>query len=257
MVGSRMPRRQARCCLALSLALSACRMSGASRLEIPTAVLSPRAAPAAVVARVDHLVYAAPDLDIGVATLERLTGVRASPGGSHPGAGTRNALLALGPSAYLEIMAPDPALPPSAQPLPFGLDTLTVPRLVAWGANPGDTDLDALALDAERQGIRLGAVRAGSRARPDGVILAWRFSDPRTIVADHLVPFFIDWGRSPHPASSAAPGLTLVNLRGEHPAADSVRTLLRHLGLALDVRPATRPGLVATILGPHGRVDIR
>ena len=34
-----------------------------------------------VIARVDHLVYATPDLAAGVATVEALLGVRATPGG--------------------------------------------------------------------------------------------------------------------------------------------------------------------------------
>jgi hypothetical protein len=34
--------------------------------------------------RVDHLVYATPDLNRGIDEIERLTGVRATPGGQHP-----------------------------------------------------------------------------------------------------------------------------------------------------------------------------
>jgi hypothetical protein len=41
-------------------------------------------------AQVDHLLYATPDLDLGVATIERLLGVHATTGGQHLGFGTRS-----------------------------------------------------------------------------------------------------------------------------------------------------------------------
>jgi len=205
--------------------------------------------------RVDHLVYATPDLNRGVAEIEKLLGVRASPGGQHPGRGTRNALVALGPTAYLEIFAPDPDQPPPREPRPFGLDGLKEPRLVAWFVN--GSNLERLRDEAVRKGVPLGEVKSGSRRRPDGVQLSWKFTDPWAPVADGVVPFFIDWGESPHPASNAAKGASLVSLRAEHPDAGAVGRMLRHLRLDLRVNRGPRPALIAVIEGPRGRVELR
>jgi hypothetical protein len=210
--------------------------------------------PSGFLAVVDHVVYAAPDLDCGIDEIERLTGVRAAPGGRHPAWGTHNALLALGPASYLEIIAPDPAQPPPTTPRPFGLDGLEEPRLVAWAAR--GTQLDRLRQEADRSGARLGDVVAGSRQRPDGALLSWELTDPRVVVAAGVVPFFIDWGNSPHPAETAPRGLALVQFGAEHPDAERVRSVLRALGVALPVRRGQRPVLTAVIDGPRGRVEL-
>src|SRR5215475_5020004 len=134
-----------------------------------------------LLSRVDHLVYAAPDLNRGVEEIEKLLGVRATPGGQHPGRGTRNALITLGPATYLEIIAPDPEQSPPKTPRPFGIDGLKESRLVAWAAK-GD-DLQRLRDEAARKGARLGEVMSGSRRRTDGVLLSWRYTDPQTVLA--------------------------------------------------------------------------
>lgn len=87
--------------------------------------------------------------------------------------------------------------------------------------------------------------------------LSWRYTDPRTVLADGLIPFFIDWGQSPHPARTAAPGASLIALRAEHPNWQRVQRRLRELGLDLPVQPGATPALVATIDGPRGRVELR
>ena len=83
--------------------------------------------------RLDHLVYATPDLNLGIETIDKLLGVRATAGGQHPGLGTRNALVALGPSSYLEIIGPDPEQPKPAGRRRFGIDELKAPRIVGMG----------------------------------------------------------------------------------------------------------------------------
>jgi hypothetical protein len=205
--------------------------------------------------RIDHLVYATPNLAATVEHLEHLLGVRATPGGQHPGRGTRNFLLSLGPTAYLEIIGPDPEQPAPAFPRTFGIDDLREARLVTWAAH--ERDLERVAKDAADHGIQLGPLSDGSRKRPDGVLLKWRYTSPQTLVADGIVPFFIDWGTSEHPARSAAKGATLMSLRAEHPDAERVQQMLRQLGLDLAVTRGPRPALIATLQSPRGRIELR
>src|SRR5262249_54360845 len=205
--------------IALLLALLALAATGAGATQKGSAEL---------LARIDHLVYAAPDLNRGVEEIEKLFGVRATPGGQHPGRGTRNALVRLGPATYLEIIAPDPEQPAPDAPRSFGIDALKKSRLVAWAAK--GADLERLRDEAARKGAAFGEVTSGSRRRTDGVLLSWRYTDPRTVLADGLVPFFIDWGQSPHPAQTAAPGCSLIDLPAEHPDAQRVQRLLREFG---------------------------
>lgn len=205
--------------------------------------------------RVDHLVYATPDLQVGIDAIEKQLGVTASAGGQHPGLGTRNALLTLGPSSYLEIIGPDPEQPKPSGPRRFGIDDLKAPRIVRWVVKSGE--LPAVAERAARSGVTLGPLASGSRRRPDGVVLSWRYTDPAVVAADGLVPFFIDWGSSPHPALTAARGATLTQLRAEHPDAPRVQKMLDALGLDLKVTPASAPAIIATIDSPRGRVELR
>jgi len=224
-------------------------------LALLTRNVAEQKASAQLISRVDHLVYATPDLNRGVEEIEKLLGVRPTAGGQHPRLGTRNALVALGPTTYLEILAPDPDQPPPEVPRPFGLDGLKESRLVAWFVK--GRDLERLRGEAVRKGVPLGEVKSGSRRRPDGVLLSWQFTDPWAPVADGIVPLFIDWGDSDHPARTAAKGATLVSLRAEHPDVRGVRGMLRHLGLDLPVKQGQSPRLIAVIEGPRGRVELR
>ena len=210
-----------------------------------------------VVVAVDHIVYGTPDLDAGIAKIEDMLGVRVTPGGQHPGRGTHNALVGLGPGRYLEIIGPDPDQPKPAAPRTFGIDDLKEPRLVAWAAR--SPDVDRQASEAARQGIALGETAAGSRRRPDGLLLTWRFTPPQAAmaIAGGVVPFFIDWGKTPHPSESAAGGVNLVSLRAEHPEPERVRGILEKLGIALSVSRGPKPALFATVDCPRGRIEIR
>jgi hypothetical protein len=205
--------------------------------------------------RLDHLLFGVPDLSSGIARMETLLGVRAVVGGRHPDFATHNALLGLGEGRYLELIAPDPdAAAPRPDP-PFGLATLAAGRLVTWVAS--DPDLEGVGERARRLGEDLGAVRAGSRRRPDGGVLTWRTTDPWAKRMDGILPFFIDWGATPHPSATAVPGCTLVALRAEHPDPPRARRVLQALGLDLPVTAAALPALIATLRTARGETEVR
>jgi catechol 2,3-dioxygenase-like lactoylglutathione lyase family enzyme len=205
--------------------------------------------------KIDHLVYATPDLAAGVKRVEELLGVKAVDGGQHPGAGTRNALIGLGDGVYLEIIGPDPSQPKPNRARRFGIDELRAPRLVTWAAK--GTDLEGIVKDAKRHGLDLGPVQFGSRRRPDGVLLAWRLTVAPELNSGGIVPFFIDWGETPHPASTLPKGCTIVALRAEHPDVNRVQAELSALGLNLRVDKGAAPALIATIRTAHGDVELR
>ncbi len=205
---------------------------------------------------IDHLIYAAPELAAAVEAMERLLGVRPAPGGRHPGWGTANALLALGPDVYLEVIGPDPDQPEPPRPRPFGIDRLSRGRLAGWAVKAAD--LEARVHASTQQGYAPGRILPGSRRRPDGTLLRWRLvlPDDLALPFDGLIPFLIDWQGAAHPAAAAPPGCTLIDLSAEHPAPEQPRALLDALGvdLALTRGPASR--LTAVIETSAGRVEL-
>jgi len=211
--------------------------------------------PSSLVSRVDHLVYATPNLDQGIAEIEKLLGIKATPGGQHPGRGTKNALVALGPTAYLEIIAPDPEQPTPKEPRSFGIDGLKHSKLVTWSMK--GTNLAQLRDEAVHRDVAFDEVRSGDRQRPDGISLSWQVISPAVPEAEGILPFFIDWGTSAHPAETAVKGARLVSIRAEHPNAKIVERILNKLGIDLPVTQGPTPALIAVIECPKGRVELK
>jgi len=79
------------------------------------------------------------------------------------------ALVALGPSSYLEIICAGPAPFVPLRRRPFGLEALGSSRLVGWAAKgSGLTNFRAA---AARHGVELGKVLSGRRKQADGTVL--------------------------------------------------------------------------------------
>lgn len=204
---------------------------------------------------IDHIVYGVVDLQAGIEELAERLGVRAAYGGKHVGRGTHNALLALGGHSYLEIIAIDPDQPKPAGAVAFGLDRVRLPRLVGWATCV--TDIEARARQAVHRGYDPGPVQIMSRLQADGTLLEWRLTR-HTPDSDLLVlPFMIDWGQSRHPSQTSPVGVTLVQLRAEHPNAAAVQPLLAAMDTDLPVDKGPEAALIATLHAPKGRIVLR
>lgn len=228
--------------------------AGLSCLLVEAMSAAPNLIPATTA--VDHLLLGVADLDRGIAWVEQMTGVKAAPGGSHPGVGTRNALLSLGDRHYLEIIAPDP----SQTTFQFQIDIrkLAEPRLITWASRTND--ITAIANGAREAGYQLFGPRNGSRATPDEKLLQWKtlgVLNKLGLMGVEPVPFFIEWAAdSVHPSQSSPKGCELQSLEMEHPDPAGLVEMLNKLGLDAKVKQAKSARLTATLQTPKGKVQL-
>jgi len=205
----------------------------------------------------DHLLLGCRDLDEAVAFVEKQTGVRAAIGGVHPGRGTRNALLALGPLHYLELIAPDPAqteVPKVRAELPAMLKKLDSPTLVDWAVHT--SDIVGVAERWNKAGVAFSGPTPGSRARPDGKMLHWQTLN---LEDDHdgLIPFFIQWGaETVHPSVDAPKGCALESFAVVTPESTTWASAFRALGIDVEVASGKPAHLRAKIAGPKGPLTL-
>lgn len=181
----------------------------------------------------DHLLLGAPTLESGIAWLAERTGVRAVPGGSHPGLGTWNAIASLGPAQYVEIIAPDPDQEGVETFYVPGLRDFEGPRIATWAARADD--LRSRFGESLPPGFTCEPSRSGSRIRPDGSRLAWSLAFPRHIhhgVFSGAWPFFIEWEDAAlHPGRSTPAGLGLRAMSIAHPAANVLAAGFQAFGI--------------------------
>jgi len=168
------------------------------------------------VLRIDHVVYAVPDLDGAAVPFRERFGLDSTEGGRHERWGTANRIVPLG-DEYLELVAVVDA--PAAAETGFGRGVLE--RAAGGG---GWFTIAAVADDLDAVASRLGIeVDSGSRTRPDGESIRWRMAaldDPRR---EPWMPFFLTWdvGRDLHPGRARAGhgvranGISWIEVGGE------------------------------------------
>lgn len=214
--------------------------------------------------KLDHLVWAVPDLEAAVEALQSEWGCRIYPGGRHPAWGSHNAILPLRGGSYLEIIAPHDEPPESGARI-FGLDEIeTRPggALQAWGLRPlsrGEDDpMARLTAAALSQGLDLGDVLPGSRRTPDGTLLTWEITDPFTDRLSGIAPFLIHWGDTPQPSQLGAPEVELLELEIGHPMAIDLERYLMGLECTemVAITATDAPLLRALLRVPTGTVEL-
>jgi len=207
--------------------------------------------------KIDHLVVAARTLEEGAAWVaERLRAIPAA-GGKHPLMGTHNRLLGLGPGAYLELIAIDPAAPPPGRPRWFALDTAAMqerlergPALIHWVARTDDVQT-AVAAAPVAMGEIIAAARGDYR---------WRITVPGdgSLPGDGVFPTLIQWEGALHPAAALPDsGCRIDGLELRHPLAPGFLDALKAMGLDAGEPLAAiqaDPGLRARLSTPGGPV---
>lgn len=208
--------------------------------------------PATSLIGIDHLLYASATLEQGMDDIEQLLGVRPVRGGRHPQYGTHNALVSLGPTTYLEVIARDPDLPVPERGALVDISAAGESGLMRWAFRT--EDIDATAESARNAGVPLGPVESGVREKPDGSALRWKLTDPIPMSMGGAIPFLISWGDTTHPASVVPSGGQLIDLRIEHPDENDVRNALSAIGANVTVVHGDAFRIIATVRRTDGRI---
>jgi hypothetical protein len=224
--------------------------AGLLAVVVGGAIAAGAPAPLPRVLHVDHLILGTRDLDEGMRQFEERTGVRPMVGGVHPGRGTRNALVSIGPGLYIEILAPQAGEPDG----PGAEDLKALADLTPMGWAVGVRDLLTARERLIGAGFGLTDVMPGARARPDGSRLSWQtFAIEKPAMAG--VPFFIRWGdETSHPSQDAPAGCRLDSLRIVSPDASDLRRALDALPLKLPLEKGARPAMEVALRCPKGTV---
>jgi Glyoxalase-like domain len=189
--------------------------------------------------RIDHVIFAAADLDAAAALIEAEHGLRAAGGGRHDGMGTHNRIVPLG-RGYLELLAI--AVPEEAAGSELG--RAVTARIERTGEGPMGWAVAVDDVESVARLLRLPVTtisRHGLTARLTGVAEA---------MAEPYLPFFIerDPGIPDPGAAGDAGGIEWIEVTGD------VRKLADWLGGAdLPMRVAEgEPAVLA--VGVGGRV---
>ena len=166
---------------------------------------------------------------------------------------THNALLKLGSSTYLEVIAINPDLQKPDRPRWFSLDKLSAtekPKLLTWVAFTND-----IKQATENSSLTFGNIETMNRAD-----LNWLITIPADggLPYDGIAPSLIQWSNELHPASKLSDvGCLLASIEGFHPSAKTINDALNSIGFngnfsVTQIGESENPHLIAYVQTPNG-----
>jgi Glyoxalase-like domain len=216
--------------------------------------MNPNTPPLATMYSLDHLVVVAADLQEGIDYVTNILGISPQPGGQHIRMGTHNALLSMGPSCYLEVIAIDPTLSNPEHSRWFGLDQEETqqrldhsPFLLHWVART--TDIHTARDIAHRM---FGKVIPMNRNQLDWLITV---PEDGSLHGEGTVPSLIQWQTETLPSKQLPDqGMRLESLDIFSPTPDAIKSVLEQMNLKtkISVHQDDKSSLTATIKTPTG-----
>ncbi len=210
--------------------------------------------------KLDHIIWAVPDLEQGAAQFEQFSGVKPMFGGVHPGRGTRNNVVSAGSDAYFEIIAPDPAQAPfDAVKEPKKEFALRISEMPAPEVDMFVYSTENLE-DAARIGNELGFTVIGhikgSRRTTEGELVEWIHVDFIGHKFGQFIPFAINWGKTPHPGTTSPQGAVLKGVTVEHPENEELERIYKALGVPAEVKYAAEPRIIVHMDSEQGMFEV-
>lgn len=201
---------------------------------------------------IDHIVYAVPDLASAVRHFHNEYGITAILGGKHHSKGTKNALVNLGNSVYLEILAIDHENQNIKAPRWMGMDLISEAKITRWSITSNQLEKDQAILQSYHP--QMGIIEEGARETPDGSILKWKMILPLSKPEVEIIPFMTDWSLSSfHPTERLEQNCTLEEIILSTSADDhAAKKCISQLFNGIEIVPFNTAKINIKVDGPKG-----
>ena len=205
--------------------------------------------------KIDHIVYAVPNLEEAMDSFEKLTGCAPNFGGYHSTQGTKNALVNLGNECYLEFLTIDFENKKITKNRWMGIDLIEKPTITRWAikANQINSEVEIL----KSINPKLGKLTEGERTTQSGKVLKWKLTMPQPTPKVELLPFVIDWRNSEaHPTDNLTPTCEFVGLKFYSPQPELKNSAFEKLSIDEKVVKGNEPQIKLLIKSVNGIIEI-